>query len=87
MAHVSPELSVCVPTWYYTPREFARAFPAFRRVHCRALTLLLPPPFAAHAWHRFPGLIQRLIVWEERLSGRWPFVALGDHFLIVLEHV
>ena len=87
MAHVSPELSVRVPTWYYTPRTFARAFPAFRQVHCRALTLLLPPPFAAHVWHRFPGLTRRLALWEERLAGRWPFAALGDHFLVVLERM
>ena len=47
MAHVSPELPVNVPTWYYTPRAFARAFPAFRQTSCRALTMLLPPPYAA----------------------------------------
>jgi len=86
-AHVSPKLPLSVPTWYYTPHAFARAFPAFRRLSCRALTLLLPPPFAAHLWGRFPRLVAHLVTWEERLSALWPLAALGDHFLITLERM
>jgi SAM-dependent methyltransferase len=86
-ASVSPSLAVQVPTIYYTPRSFARAFPAFRRLLCRALPLLLPPPFAAHLWSRFPALIGRVLPWEDRLACYWPFGALGDHFLMVLERM
>jgi SAM-dependent methyltransferase len=83
---VSPNLAVTVPTWYYTPRGFQHSLgSAFRRVSCRALPLLLPPPFAAHLWHRFPLLIRALCRWEGLLAARWPWSALGDHFLMVLE--
>jgi SAM-dependent methyltransferase len=86
MAGVSPSLPDTVPTWYYTPRTFARGFaPAFRRTSCRALPLLLPPPPLAHLWSRAPELWRRLTGYEERLAGRWPFSALGDHFMMVLE--
>jgi SAM-dependent methyltransferase len=85
MATVSPSLPVVVPTWYHTPRSFARALAGgFRTVHCRALPLLLPPPYLAHLWRARAAWVARLQVWEERLASRWPFAALGDHFLIVL---
>jgi SAM-dependent methyltransferase len=86
MAPVSPDLAAVVPTWYHTPRSFARAFaPAFRARCCRALPFLLPPPFAAPLWRDHARWIQCLVGWEERLAPRWPFSALGDHFLIVLQ--
>ena len=86
LAGVSPALAVRVRTWYHTPRDLERAFLAFRRVRCRALPLLLPPPYAAHLWARFPAWMRRLGGGEEWLAPRWPFCALGDHFLMVLEH-
>ena len=88
MAGVSPTLPDVVPTWYYTPRAFTQAFaPAFRRISCRALPLLLPPPSLAHLWARIPRLLRRLSVCEDWLVGRRPFCALGDHFLVVLTRV
>jgi SAM-dependent methyltransferase len=87
LAPVSSSLAVRVRTWYRSPKGFARAFPCFRRVSCRALPLLLPPPYAGHLWARFPSWMRRLGRWEERLAVRWPFCGLGDHFLMVLEHV
>jgi SAM-dependent methyltransferase len=86
MAPVSTGLPDLVPTWYHTPRSFARAFaPAFHQRCCRALPLLLPPPFAASLWLKRARLIRRLAKWEERLASRWPFSWLGDHFLVVLQ--
>ncbi len=86
MAPVSPDLTDVVPTWYHTPHSFTRAFaPTFRRHSCRALPFLLPPPFAAPLWRERARWMQRLVWWEERLAPRWPFCALGDHFLIVLQ--
>jgi len=86
MAPISPGLAAVVPTWYHTPRSFARAFaPAFRARRCRALPFLLPPPFAAPLWRDHARWMQCLVGWEERLAPRWPFSALGDHFLIVLQ--
>ena len=86
MPGVSPSLPAIVPTWYYTPHVFARAFvPAFRAVDCQALPLLLPPPFASHLWSRHPRMVAWFRHWEERLSRRRPFTSLGDHFLMILE--
>lgn len=85
VATVSANLPVTVPTWYYGPRDLIRAFAGFRPVHCRALPLLLPPPYAAHLWARFPGPIGRLTRWEERLAVRWPCSLWGDHTLMVLQ--
>jgi SAM-dependent methyltransferase len=82
MAGVSPALSETVPTWYHTPWFFRRHFPQFRPTHCRALSLLLPPPYLAHLWPRWP---RPLHGWEEALARRWPFYGLGDHFLMVLK--
>jgi SAM-dependent methyltransferase len=82
MAGVSPSLPTTIPTWYTTPRAFARAFKGFERERCRALPLLLPPPYLAHLWARMPERARR---WEERWSSRWPFFGLGDHFLMVLK--
>jgi SAM-dependent methyltransferase len=85
MAGVSPTLPDVIPTWYHSPRAFARAFaPAFYRVGCQALPLLLPPPPLAHAWVRAPGLVSRLAKYEEMLASRPFFCALGDHFMMRL---
>lgn len=84
-ASISPGSHVTMRTWYYTPAAFMRAFwPAFHLVDCRALTLLLPPPYLATLWLKHAAAIERLKTWEKRLAGRWPFYALGDHFLITL---
>jgi SAM-dependent methyltransferase len=87
-AGVSAQVGERVSTWYYTPRAVRRAFrPAFRPCSCRALPLLLPPPYASSLWERTPRLWAALAGWEERLAPRWPWSALGDHFLLVLERV
>jgi SAM-dependent methyltransferase len=86
MAKVSPGLPSVVPTSYHTPHSFARAFaPTFRRHSCRALPFLLPPPFAASLWWKQAHWMQRFARWEERLAPHWPFYALGDHYLIILQ--
>ncbi|MBN1641594.1 MAG: class I SAM-dependent methyltransferase [Anaerolineae bacterium] len=86
MATVSPSLPVVVPTWYHTPGAFARAFAGwFRVVRYQALPLLLPPPYLDYLWRERAAWVARLRAWEQRLAGRWPLAALGDHFLIVME--
>jgi len=85
---VSPALPQRVPTRYYTPRAFARRMaPFFRPVDCRALLLLLPPPYLAHLVTRHPRLATRAARVERRIAG-WPVVrGLGDHFIMELERV
>ncbi|HWE62839.1 MAG TPA: SAM-dependent methyltransferase, partial [Chloroflexota bacterium] len=83
---VSPTLPDRVPTYYYTPRAFARRFqPYFQLVRCRALLLFLPPPYLEHLTRRFPRLFQ-LAARLDRQVASWPLLrALGDHFYIELE--
>jgi SAM-dependent methyltransferase len=85
---VSPTLPHRVPTYYYTPAAFARQFaPRFRPVRCRALLLLLPPPYLAHLTGRFPYLFRAASGLEARIA-HWPVLrALGDHFYMELERV
>ncbi len=85
---VSPTLPDRVPTYYYTPRGFAEAFaPSFRTVDCRALLLLLPPPYLAHLLTRYPRMFGAAALLESQLAA-WPVLrALGDHFWLELERV
>jgi SAM-dependent methyltransferase len=86
IAGVSSAIPARIPTWYCTPAAFARVFsPLFRRISCRALPCLLPPPYLADLWLRHPRLIDWLWPWEGRLAGSRPFSGLGDHFLMVLQ--
>ena len=85
LATVSADLDLRVPTWYYTPADVTHAFQgAFRCESCRALPLLLPPPYLDGLWRRAPNLWRRLIPLEEWLAPRRPFCALGDHLHLVL---
>ena len=73
-------------THYHSLRALRRAMkPWFRLRCCRALPVLLPPPYMASLWERCPRLIAALRGWEERLAWRWPWCGLGDHWLAVLE--
>jgi ubiquinone/menaquinone biosynthesis C-methylase UbiE len=82
---VSPELPLQVPTWYFSPRTFARSFALhFHQVSCRALPLLLPPPYLPYLWKQHGRLVLWLERWEKKLAFHWPWRGLGDHFLMVL---
>ncbi len=84
-AKVSTETSEAMQTWYYTPGHLARVLaPYFELTYCRALPFLLPPPYLASLWDKYPRFWERLAVVEEQLAPRWPFRGLGDHFLVVL---
>ena len=87
-ASVSASSPARVPTWYYTPTSFERSFaPAFRRASCRALPLVLPPPYLSGLWGRWPKLWAQLEPLDGALSGVRPLSALGDHFMMMLRRV
>jgi SAM-dependent methyltransferase len=73
-------------TRYYSPPEFGRAFfPRFRRRSCRALNLILPPPYLV-AWYESHPKVMSALAWlDVKLGGLPGFNAAGDHFLIVLQ--
>jgi SAM-dependent methyltransferase len=83
---VSPTLPDRVPTYYYTPRHFARRFqPGFRVVSWRALLLFLPPPYLSHLSDRYPRYRHLAAELDRGLAGKPILRGLGDHFLIELE--
>jgi SAM-dependent methyltransferase len=85
-APVSPEVSDRVPCRYYRPGEFARFFgSAFAVRECRALPLLLPPPYAAARWSGLGPVWRRVARWERRLARSFPCNRWGDHFLMSLQ--
>jgi ubiquinone/menaquinone biosynthesis C-methylase UbiE len=74
-----------VPTRYYGPRSFARAFaPYFQLRSVRGLPVFLPPPYLDHLLDRFPALFSRLERIERHLQTRFPFHSLGDHFQVTM---
>ena len=81
----APEGRLSVPTRYYSPRTFVRAFaPHFQLQSVRGLPALLPPPYLDHLPERYPALFARLKALDDRLRNRFPFHSLGDHFLVTL---
>ena len=71
--------------FYYTPREFYRAFArAFALTDYRALSLFLPPPYLVDLCERHPRLCTLLGWLDDRLGGLPLLRNAGDHFLIVL---
>jgi hypothetical protein len=72
-------------TYYYSPREFYRAFEDhFRLAHYRGLCVFAPPPYLTSIREKHARWYERLWRVDRRLAG-WPLLrALGDHFLIVM---
>jgi SAM-dependent methyltransferase len=84
-APVSAALTATVPCRYLHPNEFARFFGRAFSVHeCRALPLLLPPPYVTARWADLGPLSRRLARWERWLGSSFPCNRWGDHFLMCL---
>jgi len=71
--------------FYYTPREFYRAFARqFELTHYRALSLFLPPPYLVDLYERRRPLFE-ILGWLDDHLGALPVVRNGgDHFLMVM---
>jgi SAM-dependent methyltransferase len=84
-APVSPELAERVPCRYFRPGEFRQFFgSAFALTECRALPLLLPPPYVAGRWADLGPFWRRVAHWDRRLARCFPCNRWGDHFLMCL---
>jgi len=71
--------------FYYTPREFYRAFaPDFALSGYQALSLFLPPPYLIRLYERARPLCTALGWLDDRLGALPLLRDMGDHFLIVL---
>lgn len=73
-----------VATRYLGSREMRQALgTAFTLERIRALPLLMPPPYAATLYQRYPTLVARLADWDRAWRDRWPWRLLGDHLVMV----
>jgi 2-polyprenyl-3-methyl-5-hydroxy-6-metoxy-1,4-benzoquinol methylase len=71
--------------FYYTPREFYRAFaPDFALSSYQALSLFLPPPYLIGLYERARPLCNALGWLDDRLGALPLLRDMGDHFLIVM---
>ena len=73
-------------TWYYTPRQVRRAFPAgFRQVGLSALGSMVPQPHMTRFPEKLPRLYAALRQMEERVA-HWPLIRQwADHYMITLQ--
>jgi ubiquinone/menaquinone biosynthesis C-methylase UbiE len=72
--------------WYPSPSTLRREFaPYFRPLATVGIGTLLPPAHLAHLVDRWPRLFARIAALERRVSGRFPWSWLTDHYLLVLE--
>jgi ubiquinone/menaquinone biosynthesis C-methylase UbiE len=70
----------------FTPRQFQRIVQGdFLIARIRALGLLLPPAGFPAVYERFNGVIGKLKPLDEALSLMYPFLLLGDHFMVEME--
>jgi 2-polyprenyl-3-methyl-5-hydroxy-6-metoxy-1,4-benzoquinol methylase len=71
--------------FYYTPREFYRAFaPDFALSEYQALSLFLPPPYLISLYERARPLCNALGWLDDHLGGLPLLRDMGDHFLMVM---
>jgi SAM-dependent methyltransferase len=78
---------ITVATRYLGHQEMQRALgEAFTLERTRALPLLMPPPYAASLYRRYPALVARLAEVDRTWRDRWPWRLLGDHLVMVFRH-
>ena len=74
-----------VPVYYWSTRQVrAVARRHFVLERQMALPWLLPPQYLGGLARRFPRVSQVIARIERRLASRWPFYAIGDHYVVVL---
>ena len=78
--------------YFYSPDFIEMTFAdtsQFQVIRTRAIGLTLPPSLWSGSSSRnmHPSLLSFLSWVDSMLSGHWPFLYLGDHFLIEFEHL
>lgn len=77
-----------VHVWYYSPRQFSQLMePWFRPERIEGLNILSPPPGSSGFARRHPGLTARLLKLDASLRGKYPWYALGDHFIVCARRI
>ncbi len=72
-----------VPTWYYTPREFAKQFsPWFKLERIYGVNILSPTPNSKSFSTKYEQLTFNLLELDNVVRNYFPFYSLGDHFVV-----
>lgn len=75
----------CVDVYAHSVADFERLFaPTFASERVAAVPFLLPPSDLVGYAEIFSRHFDVLDRWDRALAGRWPFRALGDHFLMTM---
>lgn len=75
-----------VPTWYYSPEQFAAICnTSFIKKRKGPVGFFLPPSYLENYFGRHPAQL-RLLNWKEKMISGWAFLsAYADHFIIDME--
>ena len=71
------------PVWYYSPGQFKKLIaPWFLVENTYGLNILSPSPSSRSFALRYPDATGRLLELDGRIRFRFPWYALGDHFVV-----
>jgi SAM-dependent methyltransferase len=72
-----------VRTWYFSPREFARALsPDFAEAHRRGIGIALPPSYLESFFRKKKSTWEKLEAWEKKWAERAYLAGTSDHCLM-----
>lgn len=77
--------STSIPTFYFSPGEFARFFPSFDVEMVRPVGVFLPPSYLDPFFLKRKSWLARLDFLEKKFGNHSFLAGLADHFLIVLK--
>jgi SAM-dependent methyltransferase len=75
-----------VPTWYYSPAVFRRAFAQFSFNTIQPIGLWLPPSYLDPFFAKRPGLLRTLNMLENNWAPAWLTSAADHYFIKLVKH-
>lgn len=79
-AHIESEHFRC---WYYNPGYVRKQLGhSFRMEKLEGLCTIVPPSYMEGFAEKHPKLFRRLVKWEQKLKGWWPFRCWGDYYIV-----
>ena len=77
-----------VRVWYPSAARVRQEFaPYFRQTKLVGIGTFLPPSYLSHLVDRWPRVFETARGWDQRWGHVFPWNAVSDHYLIVLEHI
>lgn len=71
--------------WYYRPSYIVRTLEKnYQLLKLEGLCTIVPPSYYEHFATKRPVLFSFLKKWEARLKSAWPWMQIGDYYIITL---